>query len=123
MSVVAAALRLHSMHTLMYVDDLLITCSSFEGVSRVSQLIEDTILTTGIVLTPVKGCLDTLTQTLTDRLDFIISTLDKVALRVPERSVSRGVVKRVCCFSRKPRIVSLSTPTSFVGSRGQPSLP
>ena len=35
MSVVAAALRRHGMRTLLYVDDLLITCSSFEESSRV----------------------------------------------------------------------------------------
>ena len=34
---------------------------------------------------------------------------------------SRCVVKCARCFSRQPRIVALSTPTSFVGSRGPPS--
>jgi hypothetical protein len=35
MSVVVAALRHHEIRTLLYVDDLLIACSSFEEVSRV----------------------------------------------------------------------------------------
>jgi hypothetical protein len=36
MSVVAAALRRHGMRTLLYVDDLLIACSSFEEASQAS---------------------------------------------------------------------------------------
>jgi hypothetical protein len=42
MSVVGAALRRHGMRTLLYVDDLLIVCSSFEEASRARQIIEDT---------------------------------------------------------------------------------
>jgi hypothetical protein len=38
MSVVAAALRRHGMRTLLYVDDLLIVCSSFEEASRARQI-------------------------------------------------------------------------------------
>jgi hypothetical protein len=49
MSVVAAALRRHGMRTLLHVDDLLIACSSFEEASRARQIIEDTLLVTGIV--------------------------------------------------------------------------
>ena len=85
MSVVAAALRRHGMRTLLYVDDLLIACSSFEESSRARQIIEDTLLAAGIVRAPLKGCFDTPTQTLPDHLGFIISTLGKGALRVPER--------------------------------------
>ena len=83
MSVVAAALRRHGMRTLLYVDDLLITCSSFEESSRARQIIEDTLLAAGIVCAPLKGCF-TPTQTLSDHLGFIISTLGKGFLRVPE---------------------------------------
>jgi hypothetical protein len=86
MSVVAAALHRHGMSTLLYVDDLLITCSSFEEASRARQIIiEDTFLAAGIVRAPLKGCFDTPTQTLPDHLGFIISSIDKGALRVPER--------------------------------------
>jgi hypothetical protein len=85
MSVVTEALRHHGMRTLLYVDDLLIDSSSFEEASRIRQIIEDTLLAVGIVRTPLKGCFDTPTQTLSDHLVFIISTLDKGALRDPER--------------------------------------
>jgi hypothetical protein len=73
------------MHTLLYVDDLLIACSSFEEASRVRQIIEDTLLAAGIVRVSLKGCFDTPTQTLPDHLSFIISSIGKGALRVPER--------------------------------------
>jgi hypothetical protein len=53
MSVVAAALRRHGMSTLLYVDDLLIVCSSFEEASRARQIIEDTLLAAGIVRAPL----------------------------------------------------------------------
>jgi hypothetical protein len=85
MSVVAAALRRHGMRTLLYVDDLLIACSSFEEASRTRQIIEDTLLVSGIVRAPLKGCFDTPTQTLPDHLGFIISSMGKGALLVPER--------------------------------------
>jgi hypothetical protein len=86
MSVVVAALRRHGMRTLLYVDDLLITCSSFEEASRARQIIEDTLLTVGKVRAPLKGCFDTPpTQTLSDHLGFSISSIGKGALRVPER--------------------------------------
>jgi hypothetical protein len=55
MSVVAAALRRHGMRTLLYVDDLLIDCSSFEEGSRARQIIEDTLLAADIVRVPLKG--------------------------------------------------------------------
>ena len=84
MSVVAVALRHHGMHTLLYVDNLLIACSSFEESSRERQIIEDTLLAAGIVRAPLKDCFTT-TQTLPDHLGFIISTLGKEDLRVPER--------------------------------------
>jgi hypothetical protein len=85
MSVVVADLRRHGIRTLLYVDDLLIACSSFEEATRSRQIIEDTLLSTGIVHAPLKGCFDTPTQTLTDHLVFIISSIGKGALRVPER--------------------------------------
>ena len=85
MSIVAAALRHHDMRTLLYVDDLLITCSSFTEATRSRQIIEDTLLAVGIVRAPLKGCFDTPTQTLTDHLDCIISSIGKGVLRVPER--------------------------------------
>jgi hypothetical protein len=85
MSVVTAGLRRHGMRTLLYVDDLLIACSSFEEASRVRQIIEDTLLAAGIVRVSLKGCIDTPTQTLPDHLSFIISSTGKGALRVPER--------------------------------------
>jgi hypothetical protein len=73
------------MRTLLYVDDLLIACSSFEEASRARQIIEDTLLAAGIVRAPLKGCFDTPTQTLPDHLGFLISFIGKGALRVPER--------------------------------------
>ncbi len=54
MSVVAAALRRHGMCTLLYVDDLLIACSSFEEASQTRRIIEETFLTAGIVRAPLK---------------------------------------------------------------------
>ena len=48
MSVVEATLRHHGMRTLLYVDDLLIVCSSFEEASRARQTIEDRLLTSDI---------------------------------------------------------------------------
>ena len=103
MSVVAAALRLHDMHTLLYVDDLLIACISFEEATRARQIIEDTLLAAGIVRAPLKGCFDTPTQTLSDHLVFIISSIGKGALRVPERR----------CFSlrRQDRVLLLFETT------------
>ena len=85
MSIVAAALRHHDMHTLLYVDDLLISSSSFDEATRARQIIEDTLLATGIVRVSLKDCFDTPTQTLSDHLDFIISNIGKGALWVPER--------------------------------------
>jgi hypothetical protein len=85
MSVIAAALRHHGMRTLLYVDDLLITCSSFEETSRVRHIIEETLLAAGIVRAPLKGCFDTPTQTLSEHLVFIISSIGKGVLRIPER--------------------------------------
>jgi hypothetical protein len=73
------------MRTLLYVDDLLIVCSSFEEASWTRQIIEDTLLASDIVRAPLKGCFDTPTQTLPDHLGFIISSIGKGALRVPER--------------------------------------
>jgi hypothetical protein len=77
MSIVAAALHCHGMHTLLYVDDLLITCRSFDEATRARQIIEDTLLSTGIVREPLKGCFDTPTETLPDHLGFIISSIGK----------------------------------------------
>ena len=84
MSVVAASLCRHGMRTLLH-DDLLIACSAFEEASRVRQIIEDTRLAAGIVRAPLKGCFDTPTQTLSEHLVFIISSIGKGVLRIPER--------------------------------------
>jgi hypothetical protein len=54
MSVVTSALRRHDMLTLLYVDDQLILSSSFEETSRTQQIIEETLLTVGIVRVPLK---------------------------------------------------------------------
>jgi hypothetical protein len=85
MSVVAAALRRHGMCTLLYVDDLLITCRSFEEDSQVRRIIEETLLAVVIVRAPLKDWFDTPLQTLPDHLGFSISTIGKGSLRVPER--------------------------------------
>ena len=77
MSIVAAALRRHGMRMLLYVDDLLITCSSFDEATRARQIIEDTLLAAGIVRAPLKDCFDTPTETLPDHLVFIISNIGK----------------------------------------------
>ncbi len=77
MSVVAAVLRRHGMRTLLYVDDLLIACSSFEDVSQSRRIIEETLLSAGIVRAPLKGYFDTPLQTLPDHLGFSISTIVK----------------------------------------------
>ena len=73
------------MRTLLYVDDLLIACSSFTEATRARQIIEDTLLAAGIVRAPLKGCFDTPSQTLSDHLCFIISSIGKGDLQVPER--------------------------------------
>jgi hypothetical protein len=73
------------MCTLLYVDDLLIVWNSFEEASQALRLIEETLLAAGIVRASLKGCFDTPLQTLPDHLDFNIATIDKGALRVPER--------------------------------------
>ena len=83
MSVVVTALHRHDMCTLLYVDDLLITCSSEEA-TRARQIIEDTLLATGIVRASLEACFDTPTQTLSDHLLFIISSIDKGDLWVQE---------------------------------------
>ena len=120
MSVVAEALRRHGMRTLLYVDDLLIACSFFEESSRARQIMEDTLLAAGVVRAPLKGCL-TPTQTLPDHLGFIISTLGKEALWVPER--------RCFALCRQARALLLEAVKNrrlvdsdlLVGSRGPPS--
>ena len=56
---------------------------------------KDTLLAAGIVRASIKCCFDMSTQTLPDHLDFIISTLGKGALRVPER--------RCFALRRQPR--------------------
>jgi hypothetical protein len=53
MSIVVTALFHHDMRTQMYFDDLLIVCSSFEEASRVRQIIDDNLLTAGIVRAPL----------------------------------------------------------------------
>ena len=122
MSVVESALRRHGMRTLLYFDDLLIACSSFEEASRARQIIEDTLLAAGIVRAPLKGCFDTPTQTLSDHLGFTISSIRKGPYGFQRGGALHCVVKRARCFSRQPRIVVLSTPTSFDVSPGQSSL-
>ena len=59
--------------------------ASCDEATRVRQIIEDTLLATDIVRASLKGCFDTPTQTLTDHLGFIISSIGKGDLRVPER--------------------------------------
>jgi hypothetical protein len=96
------------MCTLLYVDDLLIVCSSFEEAARTRQIIEDTLLSAGIVRAPLKGCFDTPTQTLPDHLDFIISSIVTSSLEpygFQRGGVLRCVVKRARYSSRQPRIV------------------
>ncbi len=85
MSIVASAFRHHGMYTLLFVDDLLITCSSFDETTRARQIIEDTLLAADTVRAPLKVCFDTPTQTLPDHLGFIISSIGKGSLWVPER--------------------------------------
>ncbi len=60
-------------------------CPRLKEVSRAPQIIEDTLFTTGIVRAPLTVCFDTPTQTQPDHLDFIISSIGKGTLRVPER--------------------------------------
>jgi hypothetical protein len=55
--------------TLMHVDDLLITYSSFEEASRERQLIEDTLLVSGIVRATFKDC----------RLQDVFNVSDRLA--------------------------------------------
>ena len=64
------------MHTLLYVDDLLNVCISFDEITRARQIIEDMLLVVGIVHAPLKGCFDAPTQTLPDHLVFIISSFN-----------------------------------------------
>ena len=64
------------MHTLLYVDDLLNVCISFDETTRARQIIEDMLLVVGIVHAPLKGCFDAPTQTLPDHLVFIISSFN-----------------------------------------------
>ena len=77
MSIVGAALHHHGMCTLLYVDDLLITCRSFDEATWARQIIEDTLLAEGSVRASLKGCFDTPSQTLPDHLGFIISSIGK----------------------------------------------
>ena len=49
------------------------------------EAIEETLLVAGIVRAPLKDYFDTRTETLSDRLGFIISSIGKGDLRVPER--------------------------------------
>ena len=65
------------MRTLLYVDDFLIVCSSFDEATRSRQIIEDTLLDAVIVRASLKSCFDTPTQTLSDHLGFIISSIGK----------------------------------------------
>ena len=85
MSIVGVTLRRHGVRTRLYVDDLLIACTSFDEASRARKIIEDTLLAAGIVRASLKGCVDTPSQTLSEHLGFIISSIGKGALRVPER--------------------------------------
>jgi hypothetical protein len=64
---------------------LLIACRSFDEATRARQIIEDTQLAADIFRASIKGCFNTPSQTLSDHLGFIISIIDKAALRVPER--------------------------------------
>jgi hypothetical protein len=55
----------------MHVDDLLITYSSFEEASRERQLIEDTLLASGIVRAAFKDCRLQYVFNVSNRLDRI----------------------------------------------------
>jgi hypothetical protein len=119
MSVATAALRLHGIRILLYVDDLLIACSSFEEASRARQIIEDTLLVAGIVRAPLKGCFDTPTQTLTDHLGFIISSIGKGALRVPERrsfALCRQARALLLVVAKNRRLVDSDLLRRFAGA-------
>ncbi len=113
MSVVAEALHRHGMRTLLYVDDLLIACSSFEEASRARHMIEDTLLAADLVRAPLKDCFDTPTQTLPDHLGFIISSIGKGALQVPER--------RCFALRRQARVVVRGSQESSASSFRPPS--
>jgi hypothetical protein len=116
---VVAALHRHDMHTLLYVDDLLIACSSFEEASRVRQIIEDTLLDAGIVRAPLKGFFDTPTKTLSDHLGFIISSIGKGALRVPERrcfALRRHVRALLFQAAKNRRLVDSDLLRRFAGA-------
>ena len=119
MSVVAAALRRHGMRTLLYVDDLLIACSSFEEASQARRIIEETLLAAGIVRAPLKGCFDTPLQTLPDHLGFSISTVGKGALRVPERrcfALRRQARALLFGASKNRRLVDSDLLRRFAGA-------
>jgi hypothetical protein len=119
MSVVEAALRRHGMSTLLYVDDLLITCSSFEEASQTRRIIEETLLAAGIVRAPLKGCFDTPLQTLPDHLGFSISSIDKGTLRVPERRCF-ALRRQACALlfeaSKNRRLVDSDLLRRFAGA-------
>jgi hypothetical protein len=85
------------MRTLLYVDDLLIACSSFEEASQARRIIEEKLLAADIVRAPLKGCFDTPLQTLTDHLGFSISTIGKGDLFVT-------LVTEVSLISRDPNL-------------------
>ena len=118
MLIVAVALHHHGIRTLFYVDDLLIASSSFDEETRTRQIIEDTLLAAGIVRVSLKGCVDTPTQTLSDHLGFIISSIDKGALRVPERRCFARCQARALLFEavKNRRLVDSDRLCRFTGA-------
>ena len=119
MSVVTAALCRHVMCTLLYVDDLLITSSSFDKTPRACQIIEDTLLATGILLASLKGCFDAPTQPLPDHRVSISPQLGKTLCECQRVDDLLCADRRVRCFSKHPRTDVSSIPTSCVTSREQ----
>ena len=107
------------MRTLLYVDDLLIACSSFEEATKARHIIEDTLLAAGIVRAPLKDCFATPPPTLSNHLVFIISSIGKGALRSQRGDALLCGAKLARCSSRQSRIVVWSTPTFSVSSRVQ----
>jgi hypothetical protein len=128
MSVVTAALRYHGMRMLLYVDDLLITCSTFEEASRTRHIIQETLL-------PCRRHSPFATQGLLryshadpagpDHLGFIISIIGKEAFRVPERSSlyaalssARAARHQARCFeaAKNRRLVDSDLLRRFAGA-------
>jgi hypothetical protein len=81
---------------------------------------EKTLLSAGIVRVSVKDCFDTPTQTLPDHGFHHLQHWKRSP--GPREEVLRAVSSSAHCSSKQPRIVVLSTPTSFGVSHVQPYL-